>query len=66
MRTTALPVLLLVMAVLLVPAASAEEGLSVGARAPDFSLPSTTGDRTVTLSEFAGKSAVILHFWKSR
>jgi peroxiredoxin len=34
----------------------------VGALAPDFSLASTSG-RTVTLSSFAGKSAVLLAFF---
>jgi hypothetical protein len=35
-------------------------GLSPGVRAPDFALPSTTGD-TVELSGFAGRP-VLLHF----
>lgn len=35
-------------------------GLSPGAEAPDFELPSTTGD-TVRLGDFAGRP-VLLHF----
>ena len=36
--------------------------LKVGDTAPDFTLPSTTG-KPVTLSEFRGKSAVVLAFF---
>ncbi len=36
--------------------------LKVGDQAPDFTLPSTTG-KPVTLSEFRGKSNVILAFF---
>lgn len=47
-------------------AAPAQEGLGPGIRAPDFSIPTADGSRTVTLRQYAGKMAVILHFWKSR
>jgi len=43
-----------------------QEGLKAGVKAPDFSLPSIDGKRSVTLREFKGKRVVILHFWKSR
>jgi peroxiredoxin len=36
--------------------------LKVGDMAPDFTLPSTSG-KSVTLSEFRGKSAVVLAFF---
>jgi peroxiredoxin len=36
--------------------------LKVGDTAPDFNLPSTAGGR-VTLSEFRGKSTVVLAFF---
>ena len=36
--------------------------LKVGDMAPDFTLPSTTGKK-VTLSDFRGKSAVVLAFF---
>lgn len=44
-------------------ARTAVAGLPVGAQAPAFTLTTTT-DKTVSLSDFAGK-IVILHFWKS-
>ncbi len=36
--------------------------LKVGDEAPDFTLPSTTGDK-VTLSSFRGKKGVVLAFF---
>jgi len=36
--------------------------LKVGDMAPDFTLPSTTG-KPVTLSDYRGKSAVVLAFF---
>ena len=47
-------------------AAQAQEGLQPGIRAPDFSLPTADGSQMVTLQQYAGKTVVILHFWKSR
>ncbi len=38
------------------------EGLRVGEPAPDFSLPSSTGD-LVSLSDFRGKADVVLFFY---
>lgn len=43
----------------------AQDGLPVGSRAPDFNLPTLDGTR-VTLSSFADKNIVVLHFWKTR
>jgi len=37
-------------------------GLKVGDTAPDFSLPSTTGEK-IRLSQFRGKKAVLLEFY---
>jgi peroxiredoxin Q/BCP len=44
------------------PQAPPKTNLKVGDMAPDFTLPSTTG-KPVTLSEFKGKSAVVLAFF---
>jgi peroxiredoxin Q/BCP len=36
--------------------------LDVGDKAPDFTLPSTTGEK-ITLSQFRGKKLVLLEFY---
>ena len=36
--------------------------LKVGDKAPDFSLPSTTGEK-ISLSEYRGKKPVVLFFY---
>jgi peroxiredoxin len=36
--------------------------LEVGAQAPDFTLPSTTGE-PISLSQFRGKKLVLLEFY---
>jgi cytochrome oxidase Cu insertion factor (SCO1/SenC/PrrC family) len=36
--------------------------LKVGDKAPDFTLPSTTGDK-ISLSQFQGKKPVVLFFY---
>ena len=36
--------------------------LEVGKKAPDFTLPSTTGEK-VSLSQFLGKKAVLIEFY---
>jgi hypothetical protein len=36
--------------------------LEVGEKAPDFTLPSTTGDQ-ISLSQFRGKQHVLLEFY---
>jgi cytochrome oxidase Cu insertion factor (SCO1/SenC/PrrC family) len=43
-------------------AASARAAIAKGDRAPDFSLPDQSG-KTVSLSDYAGKSAVALFFY---
>ena len=44
------------------PSAPMSSTLKVGDTAPDFTLPSTTG-KSVTLSDFRGKKAVVLAFF---
>ena len=43
-------------------AAGAADVPAVGARAPDFALPSSTG-KEIKLADFAGKKAVVLFFY---
>ena len=40
---------------------SVATALEVGEKAPDFTLPSTTGER-ISLSQFQGKKLVLLEF----
>ena len=54
-----LKVLLLATALLLV--AQSSQALQVGDKAPDFSLPATTG--TVKLSDFVGKKNLVVFFY---
>jgi hypothetical protein len=42
--------------------ASVATALEVGERAPDFTLPSTTG-KEISLSQFRGKQAVLIEFY---
>ena len=42
--------------------ASVATALEVGERAPDFTLPSTTG-REISLSQFQGKQPVLIEFY---
>jgi len=37
-------------------------GLEIGDKAPDFTLPSTTGEK-ISLSQFKGKKYVLLEFY---
>ena len=39
-----------------------EEIVKEGAPAPDFSLPSTSGE-TISLADFKGKQSVVLYFY---
>jgi hypothetical protein len=36
--------------------------IEIGAKAPDFTLPSTTGEK-ISLSQFRGKKLVLLEFY---
>jgi hypothetical protein len=38
--------------------------LEVGERAPDFTLPSTTGEK-ISLSQFRGKKHVLIQFYRA-
>ena len=42
--------------------ASAATALEVGEKAPDFTLPGTTGEK-ISLSQFQGKKLVLLEFY---
>lgn len=42
--------------------ASAATALEVGEKAPDFTLPSTTGEK-ISLSQFRGKQLVLIEFY---
>jgi cytochrome oxidase Cu insertion factor (SCO1/SenC/PrrC family) len=52
--------LLLAVGTLVGPAAAA--GPNVGDKAPDFTLPATTGE-PISLSQFRGKRVVLLEFY---
>ena len=43
-------------------AARAASALEVGDKAPDFTLPATTGEK-ISLSQFRGKKLVLLEFY---
>ena len=38
--------------------------LEIGDKAPDFTLPSTTGEK-VSLSQFRGKKMILVQFYKT-
>lgn len=42
--------------------ASAATALEVGEKAPDFTLPGTTGEK-ISLSQFRGKKLVLIEFY---
>ena len=46
----------------IVAAPTRAEALEVGDKAPDFTLPSTTGEK-ISLSQFLGKKLVLLEFY---
>jgi peroxiredoxin len=46
----------------LVATATGTSALEVGEKAPDFTLPSTTGEK-ISLSQFRGKKIVLLEFY---
>jgi cytochrome oxidase Cu insertion factor (SCO1/SenC/PrrC family) len=61
-RKTAVFLLLLLITGLLLQACSAgQEGIQVGAQAPDFTLPSSEGTE-VSLSDYTGEQPVLLFF----
>jgi len=43
---------------------SAATALEVGEKAPDFTLPSTTGEK-ISLSQFQGKKPVLIEFYSA-
>ena len=43
-------------------AAPVATALEIGEQAPDFTLPSTTGEK-MSLSQFRGKTAVLIEFY---
>jgi len=51
-----------VIGISLLVGASLVAALEVGEKAPDFELPSTTGEK-VSLSQFKGKKHVLLQFY---
>ena len=59
-RRDALMVLLAGVGVAAIPLVAAS--LEVGEKAPDFTLPSTTGEK-ISLSQFRGKKLVLLEFY---
>jgi hypothetical protein len=60
-RASSLRVVGVLLASLLV-SSSVAVALDVGAPAPDFTLPSTTGE-PISLSQFRGKKLVLLEFY---
>jgi len=46
---------------LLLVACGGQDGLNISDKAPDFSLPSTSGE-TISLSDYEGKTPVLLYF----
>jgi len=50
------------LAVSLVFGASAAAALELGDKAPEFTLPGTTGEN-ISLSQFRGKKAVLIEFY---
>jgi cytochrome oxidase Cu insertion factor (SCO1/SenC/PrrC family) len=55
-------VLLGLLLAVLIASGRAALALDVGDKAPDFTLPSTTGEK-ISLSQFRGKKLVLLEFY---
>lgn len=53
---------LLLTGALVIPSALVVAAVEVGERAPDFTLPSTTGGK-ISLSQFRGRQLVLLEFY---
>ncbi len=62
LRTLLLPVAVSGMLGAYAQSAAPKTHLKVGDKAPDFSLPSTTG-QSISLSQFLGKKIVVLAFF---
>ncbi len=60
-ETRSLPLLGMVLAYML-GVTSLGVAVEIGEKAPDFTLPSTTGDK-ISLSQFRGKKLVLLEFY---
>jgi len=56
--------LVALMAAGILSAASAAAAVEIGAQAPDFRLPATTGG-TISLSQFRGKQPVLIEFYSA-
>jgi len=64
MRRLLLPLFsVLILCIMLMPAAAITQGLSEGTKTPDFTLKDLQGGE-ISLSDFHGK-VLILHFWKA-
>ena len=61
-RSGRLPAVLLLAAVLVCGSLGSASALQVGEKAPDFALPSSTGDE-VKLSDFIGQKHLVLFFY---
>ena len=61
-RSTTMFTVVLVSFILLFFNAADVMALKVGDKAPDFTLPSTTGEK-ISLSQFQGKKPVVLFFY---
>ena len=55
---------LIVALIAVVVSAGAAMALEIGQPAPDFTLPSTTGEK-ISLSQFKGKKHVLIQFYKA-
>ena len=65
-KKTPLKLVVLIGLLLISTALFSAEELSVGSKAPDFTLPVLGKEKPVSLSDYINKKIVIVHFWKSR
>ena len=54
---------LMVVLIVMVVSAEVAMALEIGQPAPDFTLPSTTGEK-ISLSQFKGKKHVLIQFYR--
>ena len=66
MRKRFIQILLIGFCLSLTGVLAGSDDLAVGTKAPDFKLPSTEKDQTISMSDFVSKKIIIVHFWKSR